>query len=389
MIIAITTLWGYAFITGLSPSVMRAATMFSIFAVGENLNRRANIYNSMAASAFLLLLINPNNLYDIGFQLSYAAVFGIVFLQPKLEKIILVRNRFLKFFWMLITVSISAQIATFPITSYYFGQFPTYFWLTNTFVIPAVMALIPLGIFLLFLSTIPVISTILSFLLNIITKITYFLLFSIYQLPFSVFDISIGQIQFILLIATVVSAFIFIKNQKATYFKAAFLFVFILFISKLFTDIKRLNSTEFIVYNSGKELGIQLIRGKTNYIITDEKLTNEEKWFHPGTITKRKLGLNPPIFLVSKDTVANESLFLKNGLVFFEGKTFSLNKKLHEINRNHFPDFIVNPVGLKLNEIDFKPITTIITNKRYFEKDQNNLFNIHCTSINGAFREKW
>lgn len=389
MIIAITTLWGYAFITGLSPSVMRAATMFSIFAVGENLNRRANIYNSMAASAFLLLLINPNNLYDIGFQLSYAAVFGIVFLQPKLEKLVFVRNRILRFFWMLITVSISAQIATFPITSYYFGQFPTYFWLTNTFVIPAVMALIPLGILLLFVSTIPVISTILSFLLNVITKITYFLLFSIYQLPFSVFDISIGLIQFILLFATVVSAFIFIKNQKATYFKAALLFVLILFISILFTDIKRLNNTEVIVYNSGKELGIQLIHGKTNYIITDEKLTNEEKWFHPGTITKRKLGLNPPIFLVWNDTVANESLFLKNGLVFFEGKTFSLNKKLHEINRNHFPDFIVNPVGLKLNEIDFKPITTIITNKRYFEKDRNNSFNIHCTSINGAFREKW
>ena len=90
MILSVSILWFYAFITGLSPSVMRASAMFSIVVIGENLLRKSNIYNSLAASAFILLLINPNNLYDIGFQLSYSAVFGIVFLQPKLEKLIFV-----------------------------------------------------------------------------------------------------------------------------------------------------------------------------------------------------------------------------------------------------------------------------------------------------------
>jgi competence protein ComEC len=95
MILSVSILWFYAFITGLSPSVMRASAMFSIVVIGENLHRKSNIYNSLAASAFILLLINPNNLYDIGFQLSYSAVFGIVFLQPKLEKLIFVKPKFI------------------------------------------------------------------------------------------------------------------------------------------------------------------------------------------------------------------------------------------------------------------------------------------------------
>ena len=154
MIISISALWFFAFITGLSPAVMRASAMFTIFVIGECMHRKSNIYNSFTASAFILLLLNPNNLFDIGFQLSYIAVFGIVYLQPKLEKVITVKSKIVKFFWSLITVSIAAQVATFPITTYYFGQFPTYFWLTNIFVIPAVMVLVPIGILLLFVSKI-------------------------------------------------------------------------------------------------------------------------------------------------------------------------------------------------------------------------------------------
>lgn len=389
MLISISILWTYAFITGLSPSVMRAATMFSIFAIGENLNRRSNIYNLMAASAFILLLINPNNLFDIGFQLSYAAVFGIVFLQPKLEKLVLVRNKFLKFFWMLITVSLAAQISTFPITSYYFGQFPTYFWLTNTFVIPAVMVLIPLGILLLFVSTIPVISTVLAFLLNNILKLTYFLLSSIYQLPFSVFNISIELYQFVLLISAIGFAFVFIINQKVFYLKATLFSIFIVLISSLLLNIHQLNQTELIVYNTGKKIGIQLIHGKLNYVITDDTLTNEEKWFHPGKQTSHAMGINPPIFIVSNDLISNENILMKNKLIFFEGKSLSINQNLNELKSNKAPDFIINPTLSNSHNFDLKQNTTIITNNSYFKKISSYSGEIHNTSIQGAFRKKW
>lgn len=389
MLISISILWIYAFITGLSPSVLRAATMFSIFAIGENLNRRSNIYNLMAVSAFILLLINPNNLFDIGFQLSYAAVFGIVFLQPKLEKLIFIRNKLLRFFWMLITVSLAAQIATFPITSYYFGQFPIYFWLTNTFVIPAVMVLIPLGISLLFASTIPVISTILAFLLNYILKITYFLLSLIYQLPFSVFNISIEPFQFVLLISAVGFAFVFIKNQNIFFLKATLFSILVVLLSTLVLTINQLNQTEVIVYNTGKNTAIQLIHGKLNYIVTNEKLTNEEKWFHPGIQTSRALRLNTPIFVVSNDTIANGSFLLKNGFFFFEGKSFSFNQNLNESNSDKLPDFVLNPTLTSSKPIDIKQNAIIISNKSLVNKISSYSGKIHNTATEGAFRKKW
>ncbi len=389
MIISISILWTYAFITGLSPSVMRAATMFGIFAIGENLNRRSNIYNLMAVSAFILLLINPNNLFDIGFQLSYTAVFGIVFLQPKLEKQILVKNKFLKFFWMLVTVSIAAQIATFPITSYYFGQFPTYFWLTNTFVIPAVMILIPLGILLLFVSTIPVISAILAFLLNIILKLTYFLLSVIYHLPFSVFNVSIEFYQFIFLLAAVCSAFTFLKNQKIFYLKATLFNILVVLLSTLVINIFQLNHTELIVYNTGKNTGIQLIHGKLNYIITDEGLTNEERWFHPGNNTSRALGLNTPVFFVMNDSVANETILMKNKIIFFEGKSFSINQNLKETTNRKLPDFIINPTISDTTTIDPEQNTVIITNNSFLKRISTYSSEIQNTAIKGAFRKKW
>ena len=389
MLISISTLWIYAFITGLSPSVMRAATMFSIFTIGENLNRRSNIYNLLAASACFLLLINPNNLFDIGCQLSYSAVFGIVFLQPKLEKMIYVKNKILKYFWVLVTVSFAAQIATFPITSYYFGQFPTYFWLTNSFVIPAVMVLIPLGIFLLFASAIPVISTILAFLLNYILKITYFLLSLIYELPFSVFNISLDPYQFVLLISSVAFVFVFLKNQNIFYLKTTLFSILFIFLLAFVTNLYQLNQTEMIVYNSGKNTAVQLIHGKTNYIVLNEELTNDEKWFHPGNITSRALGLKTPVFVELNDSISNEYLLMKNRLLIFEGKSISLHQKLNEFKKDKLPDFIINPAFSDPIYIDPKENTIIVTNKSFLTKKFPSSVEIHNTTIKGAFRKKW
>ncbi len=389
MIISISTLWFYAFITGLSPSVMRASAMFSIFVIGENLNRKSNIYNSLSASAFILLLINPINLFDIGFQLSYAAVFGIVYLQPKLEKIIYVKNKFIKFFWSLITVSVAAQISTFPLTTYYFGQFPTYFWITNTFVIPAVMILIPLGIILLFVSKIHIISNLLAVVLNFIIKITYFLLSFIDQLPFAVSEISINHVQLIFITAIVISVFIFLKNHKIYYLKAVLLFILFLSISTFFININRLNRTELVIYNTPENPAIHFIRGKKNYILSEEKIKKEELYYFPGTSTCRKLGLNQPVYLTYSDTLANESLQLKNGLAIFEGKTISLIKNISIPDKNNLPDFIINPANLNFKPDEIEPGTMIITNKRYLSEIMLNSPRIHNTAMKGAFRKKW
>lgn len=389
MIISISALWFFAFITGLSPAVMRASAMFTIFVVGDSMHRNSNIYNSFTASAFIILLVNPNNLFDIGFQLSYIAVFGIVYLQPKLEKLITVKGKFIKFFWSLITVSIAAQVATFPVTTYYFGQFPTYFWLTNIFVIPAVMVLVPIGILLLFVSKIYILSYFISLLLNYMIKITYFLLKLIDQLPYSVLEISINQIQFIFIIAIAGSIFIYLNFQKVYLIKASLFFALLLSISAFTTVTKRINHKELIVYNTAKNPAIHLINGKKNYIISEEKIKEEEKYYFPGTSTKRKLGLNPPVFLISTDTFTDEGIILKNRLIFFEGKTLSLHKNVSDFNKTKLPDFIINPGNTNIKSDDIESVTTIISNKKFFEKNVMQTTEIHYTTIKGAFRKNW
>ncbi|MGB1218008.1 MAG: ComEC/Rec2 family competence protein, partial [Saprospiraceae bacterium] len=137
LILSLILIWSFALITGFSPSVIRAATMFSFLTIGDLFTREKNIYNTLAGSAFIILLVNPYLLFSIGFQLSYLAVISIIFFQPLIYKSWYVENKFGKFIWGLISVSLAAQIMTLPISLYYFHQFPTYFILSGLVVIPA------------------------------------------------------------------------------------------------------------------------------------------------------------------------------------------------------------------------------------------------------------
>jgi competence protein ComEC len=134
-LIVLFAIWSYALIAGLPPSVCRAATMFSFIVLGKILNRQPKIYNSIAASAFLLLVLNPSLLYDVGFQLSYMAVLGIVFFFPRINRLLYFKNIILRKAWEGIAVALAAQLATTPIGLYYFQQFPVYFWLSSLFVV--------------------------------------------------------------------------------------------------------------------------------------------------------------------------------------------------------------------------------------------------------------
>ncbi|MBX2827040.1 MAG: competence protein ComEC family protein [Flavobacteriaceae bacterium] len=142
----ILLLWGFAFIAGLSPSVVRAVTMFSCFAFAGLMSRTSNGFNTLALSFFILILIKPNWLFHVGFQLSYLAVFFILWLQPKLFS--LYRPRFVvdRHLWGLITVTLSAQIGVAPLSLYYFHQFPGLFLLTNLIVLPFLGFLLAFGI---------------------------------------------------------------------------------------------------------------------------------------------------------------------------------------------------------------------------------------------------
>ena len=145
-LLCMAVLWLFALVAGGTASVVRAATMFSFVIIAEALHRRTNIYNTIAASAFALLCYNPYYIVSVGFQLSYIAVLGIVYLQPKIYRWWSFDYWLWDKIWALTAVSLAAQLATFPISVYYFHQFPTYFWLSNLIVIPAAFVVLSLGL---------------------------------------------------------------------------------------------------------------------------------------------------------------------------------------------------------------------------------------------------
>jgi competence protein ComEC len=143
-LILVPLIWGFAFITGFSPSVIRAACMLTLWGIGDAFFYKSFTLNTVAAVAFFMLLHNPLYLFDVGFQLSFSAVVSIVVINPYLVNLYTSKNKIIKYLWELTAVSFSAQIGVLPLSLYYFHQFPLLFLITN-------MIMIPLSGILLFL----------------------------------------------------------------------------------------------------------------------------------------------------------------------------------------------------------------------------------------------
>lgn len=154
----ILCLWSYAYLTGLSPSVLRAVTMLSFVTIAKPFGLRSNIWNTLAASAFLLLLFDPWIFTKIGFQLSYLAVIGIVWIHPLLLNSWEPQSWWVFNIWNLTCVSISAQITTLPISLLYFHQFPIWFIPANLLIIPISSLALIIGILFLPLSISPLLA---------------------------------------------------------------------------------------------------------------------------------------------------------------------------------------------------------------------------------------
>ncbi|PZX51869.1 competence protein ComEC [Algoriphagus ratkowskyi] len=166
LLFVILIIWLYAFLTGLSPSVVRAATMFSLLTLGQMRERRPSIYNILAFSAILMITFNPDVIYEVGFQLSYLAVFGIVMIQPLILNCWLPRSKALEYIWQLISVSLAAQLVTFPLSIYYFHIFPTYFLLGNMLILPLAFVIMQVGVPLMIFGWVPLVGDVLGWALS-------------------------------------------------------------------------------------------------------------------------------------------------------------------------------------------------------------------------------
>ena len=177
LVLVLGLIWIYALMTGFSPSVVRAVVMFSLVTLGQMRKRKPSIWNILAFSALLLLVLDPDIQSDLGFQLSYLAVAGIVGLQPILLRMWAPSNRVLDYFWQMATVTLAAQLITSPLTLHYFHTFPTYFLVANLLIVPLSYIILCVGVPFLLLAWIPMVGSLLGaivdFLLFIQNEITY------------------------------------------------------------------------------------------------------------------------------------------------------------------------------------------------------------------------
>ena len=144
--ILVSILWSFAVVAGLSPSVTRAVTMFSIISIAMHLKRPTNIYNTLVISAFVILLFEPSFLFSVGFQMSYLAVLGIISVQPTIYKLWKTKYYLTDKLWQILTVTLAAQVGVVPISLFYFHQFPGLFFISNIVVIPFLGLILGLGL---------------------------------------------------------------------------------------------------------------------------------------------------------------------------------------------------------------------------------------------------
>ena len=230
--IAVLALWLYACVTGLSPSVLRAVTMFSFVAIARPLNHRTNIYNTLAASAFCILLFDPYLIMSVGFQLSYLAVLGIVALHSPMYNALQIENRILDEVWKISCVSFAAQIATLSLSIFYFHQFPNYFFVTNLFVIPMGFVILVGGLALLAVSFSTVIAGWIGFILEWVIRIMNKLIFAVEAMPFSqITNIYLTEVQCIVIMLLIVCIVLLLLQKKIAYGYASAFMVLLLGIS--------------------------------------------------------------------------------------------------------------------------------------------------------------
>ncbi|MBN2807303.1 MAG: ComEC/Rec2 family competence protein, partial [Prolixibacteraceae bacterium] len=266
MVLIVAALWAYAFITGLSPSVLRSCTMFSFITVGEHLRHRTNFYNILATSAFFLLLVNPNILYKVGFQLSYAAVASIVFFQPKIAALYQPKHRVIKWLWDLTTVSLAAQIGTFPISIFYFHQFPVYFWLSNFVAIPAAAVLLYLAFLFYLTLPLPFLIPITGWVIGMLVKGLNSAVIFIESLPFSVITgLNSNGTSLIIMILIVFSLGWLTVSKRFVPLVTLLILCFVFTSYSAYLNIKVSRQSTVVFYDAYNAPLISLIAGKKHY----------------------------------------------------------------------------------------------------------------------------
>ncbi len=387
-VLLLLILWSFAIVAELSASVTRAVTMFSIIAIAMNLKRPTNIFNTLAISIFVLLLIKPMFLFDVGFQLSYLAVLAIVVIDPILFKLCKPKNKILKFYWHTFTITISAQVGIIPISLYYFHEIASLFFISNLVIIPFLGVILSLGVLAILLAALNILPQIFAdFYGNIIALVNNFIAWISQQNTFLIKHVSFNIGYVIASYILIVFIINFWKQKTFKSLKPVLLGIIIFQCTILYTKYNT-PSNELIIFHKSRHSIIGQTSNNTINIADDLDSISKSKNkiienFMVGNFIKHKTNNTlKNLYILNKET-----LFLIDSLGVYNVRNFK-------------PDYILLRQSPKINLnrlIDSTKPRCIIADgsnyKSYIERWLNvckkRKLPFHQTSKKGAFIIKY
>jgi competence protein ComEC len=261
-VLIITGLWIFTLLAGAQPSVLRSAIMFTCIVIGNHISRQSNVLNSLAVSAFILLCYNPFWLWDAGFQLSYAAIIGIVIFMKPIYQLFSFRNKLVDTIWQMNAVTLSAQLLTLPICIYQFHQFPNYFLIANMIAVPLSSLILLLEIFLCVIGFIPVLYSVTAATTSLLIRFMNACVERVEQLPFAVWDglqINFMQAVLLMLLLILLLSCLIYRDKTRTLIYASLLMLLAFVILRCFSFIEAGRQQMIIVYRQSTDF----IRGRS------------------------------------------------------------------------------------------------------------------------------
>ncbi|MEM1326983.1 MAG: ComEC/Rec2 family competence protein [Bacteroidota bacterium] len=395
-------IWFFALLTGNAPSVQRASIMFTIIAAGHYFVRQGNIYNSLSVAAFISLMLDPNVLFTVGFQLSYTAVLGIVLLQPHIAKLWSVKHPVLKFIWNLLAVSFAAQLAVAPISIYYFHQFPVYFWLSSLVAIPAASVILMLTVALFLSTPLPILANGIGWLLDTVLTVLNTFIFGVNQLPFSLQDnlwLSFGEL--LLLYAALISFMVSRSANRRFWLYATAVFLLATCVSIAGRQIKQQYQDKVVIYDVPNATILDYFEGQNVYTFQSEEI---EETIIQYNVTPNR---------IAKSVVVKEVFSILNAVDWKDDRV-AVDLPIVQLGEQRLCILSSNTLPITKQAVDYLlltngvdlPLATIIEriNARHIIVDASNEWRVirewrkaaeelkvelYVTKAKGAFVEEW
>ncbi|MDP4210317.1 MAG: ComEC/Rec2 family competence protein [Bacteroidota bacterium] len=258
----LVAVWLYALLTGMGASILRASTMISFLIVGDALNRKSSIFNTLAASAFCLLVWNPFNLVDVGFQLSYLAVISIVIFHPFIYEWFEFDSWFGDQLWSMVAVTLAAQVLTTPISLFYFHQFPNLFLLSNVIMIPLSTVIMYFAMFLISSSGFGWIAGVMGKVFNWLVWLLNKVVFTIEALPYALTKgVYITLADVVLCYLLIIFFTLYLLRKQVRFLNFSLFVMLVLLVSGVVGEYENRNKHEVIVYNENNNSVIQFRNG--------------------------------------------------------------------------------------------------------------------------------